>query len=108
MVTAPEPAPTPRPVPAVAPTPAAVVAETPRAAPALAAPAVSSPEKPVEKEAGKPAEAPKELKERVYYHMALYLREQPDAQHAHLAPGERVAIRSILKDTMTDLPAWWR
>ena len=52
--------------------------------------------------------APKELKERVYYHMALYLREQPDAQHAHLAPGERVAIRGILKDTMKDLPAWWR
>ena len=52
--------------------------------------------------------APKELKERVYYHMALYLREAPDAQHAHLAPGERVAIRGILKDTMTDLPVWWR
>ncbi|WP_395751137.1 hypothetical protein [Prosthecobacter sp.] len=52
--------------------------------------------------------APKELKERVYYHMALYLREAPDAQHAHLASAERVAIRSILKDTMTDLPAWWR
>ena len=53
-------------------------------------------------------EAPKELKERVYYHMALYLREMPDAQHAHLAPGERVAIRGILKETMTDLPTWWR
>lgn len=52
--------------------------------------------------------APKELKERIYYHMALYLREMPDAQHAHLAPTERLAIRSILKDTMTDLPAWWR
>lgn len=53
-------------------------------------------------------EAPKDLKERVYYHMALYLRDQPDALHAHLAPGERVAIRSILKETMNDLPAWWR
>jgi len=52
--------------------------------------------------------APKELKERVYYHMALFLREQPDAQHAHLPPPERLAIRSILKETMTDLPAWWR
>lgn len=52
--------------------------------------------------------APKELKERVYYHMALYLREQPDAQHAHIPPAERVAIRSILKDTLTDLPSWWR
>ncbi len=52
--------------------------------------------------------APKELKERVYYHMALYLREQPDAQHSHLASAERLAIRAILKETMTDLPAWWR
>jgi hypothetical protein len=52
--------------------------------------------------------APKELKERVYYHMALYLRETPDAQHAHLAPAERMAIRGILKETMTDLPGWWR
>ena len=40
--------------------------------------------------------------------MALYLREQPDVQHAHLAPGERVAIRSILKVTVMDLPNWWR
>lgn len=52
--------------------------------------------------------APKELKERVYYHMALYLREQPDSQHAHIPPAERLAIRTILKDTMTDLPSWWR
>jgi len=44
----------------------------------------------------------------VYYHMALYLREMPDAQHAHIPPAERLAIRSILKDTMTDLPTWWR
>jgi len=53
-------------------------------------------------------EAPKELKERIYYHMALYLRDQPDAQHAHLPQNERLAIRSILKETMNDLPAWWR
>ncbi len=53
-------------------------------------------------------EAPRELKDRVYYHMALYLRDQPDTQHAHLAPTERTAIRSILKETMTDLPSWWR
>jgi hypothetical protein len=53
-------------------------------------------------------QAPKELKERIYYHMALYLRDQPDAQHAHLAPGERMAVRGILKETMNDLPAWWR
>ncbi|MEZ5387660.1 MAG: hypothetical protein R3F13_19300 [Prosthecobacter sp.] len=53
-------------------------------------------------------EAPKELKERVYYHMALYLRDQPDAQHAHIPQAERLAIRSILKETMSDLPIWWR
>jgi hypothetical protein len=53
-------------------------------------------------------EAPKELKERIYYHMALYLRDQPDALHAHLTQTERLAIRSILKETMNDLPAWWR
>lgn len=53
-------------------------------------------------------EAPKELKERVYYHMALHLRDQPDARHSHLQPGERLIIRGILKETMTDLPPWWR
>lgn len=53
-------------------------------------------------------QAPKELKERIYYHMALYLRDQPDAQHAHLAAAERMAVRGILKETMNDLPAWWR
>lgn len=53
-------------------------------------------------------EAPKEFKERVYYHMALYLRDQPDAQHAHIPQAERLAIRSILKETMNDLPTWWR
>ena len=53
-------------------------------------------------------EAPPELKERVYYHMALYLRDQPDAQHAHIPQAERLAIRAILKETMTDLPSWWR
>lgn len=53
-------------------------------------------------------EAPPELKERVYYHMALYLRDQPDAQHAHIPQAERLAIRTILKETMSDLPSWWR
>lgn len=52
--------------------------------------------------------APRELKDRVYYHMAGYLRDQPDAQHAHIPPAERLAIRSILKETVTDLPSWWR
>ena len=53
-------------------------------------------------------EAPKELKDRVYYHMALYLRDQPDAQHAHIPAAERMAIRTILKETINDLPSWWR
>lgn len=53
-------------------------------------------------------QAPRELKERVYYHLALYLRDQPDAAHGHLPPAERLAIRAILKETMNDLPAWWR
>lgn len=53
-------------------------------------------------------EAPRELKDRVYYHMALYLRDQPDAQHSHIPATERLAIRSILKETMNDLPSWWR
>jgi hypothetical protein len=52
--------------------------------------------------------APKELKDRVYFRMAEFLRDQPDAQHAHLAPTERLAIRAILKETMNDLPSWWR
>lgn len=53
-------------------------------------------------------EAPRELKDRIYFHMASYLRDQPDAQHAHIPPAERRAIRDILKETMPDLPAWWR
>jgi hypothetical protein len=52
--------------------------------------------------------APKELKERVYYHMALYLRDQADPQHSHIPQAERLAIRTILKETMNDLPSWWR
>lgn len=51
--------------------------------------------------------APKELKERVYYRMAEALRDaQPSMPH--LAMEERRAIREILKETMRDLPAWWR
>lgn len=53
--------------------------------------------------------APKELKERVYFRMAEGLRDaQPNPALAHLPVEERRAIREILKETMTDLPAWWR
>ncbi|MBK8094005.1 MAG: hypothetical protein IPK32_19045 [Verrucomicrobiaceae bacterium] len=53
--------------------------------------------------------APKELKDRVYFRMAEGLRDaQPNPALAHLSIEERRAIREILKDTMTDLPAWWR
>ena len=53
--------------------------------------------------------APKELKERVYYRMAEGLRDtNPNPQLAHLPVEERRAIREILKDTLSDLPPWWR
>lgn len=53
--------------------------------------------------------APKELKNRVYFRMAEGLRDtQPNPALAHLPVEERRSIREILKDTMTDLPAWWR
>lgn len=53
--------------------------------------------------------APKELKERVYFRMAEGLRDaQPNPALAHLPVEERRAIREILKETMTDLPSWWR
>jgi hypothetical protein len=51
--------------------------------------------------------APKEIKDRVYYRMAEALRDaQPSMPH--LATDERRVIREILKETMRDLPAWWR
>lgn len=51
--------------------------------------------------------APKEIKDRVYYRMAEALRDgQPSMPH--LAVEERRVIREILKETMRDLPAWWR
>jgi hypothetical protein len=51
--------------------------------------------------------APKEIKDRVYYRMAEALRDaQPSMPH--LALDERRAIREILKETMSDLPSWWR
>ncbi|MFO1439875.1 MAG: hypothetical protein U1F81_16250 [Verrucomicrobiaceae bacterium] len=51
--------------------------------------------------------APKEIKDRVYYRMAEALRDaQPSMPH--LAAEERRVIREILKETLRDLPAWWR
>jgi hypothetical protein len=54
-------------------------------------------------------ELPKSFKDAVYYRMAEGLRpSSPAAQGAHLPVAERLAIRSILKDTQPDLPPWWR
>ncbi len=54
-------------------------------------------------------QTPKELKERIYYRMAEALRDtNPPPTMAHLPVEERRAIREILKDTMNDLPVWWR
>ncbi len=52
---------------------------------------------------------PTELMDRVYYKMAEGLREQnASAIGAHLPPSEKRAIRTILKETLPGLPAWWR
>jgi hypothetical protein len=51
--------------------------------------------------------APKELKDRVYYRMAEALRDAQPSM-SHLATEERRVIREILKETLHDLPAWWR
>ncbi len=53
-----------------------------------------------------------DLKTRMFKYRCSYMlytdtwREAP--KHAHLPAAERLAIRSILKETMTDLPSWWR
>ncbi len=54
-------------------------------------------------------EAPREIKDRVYYQMGLGLREAGVAKEfAHIPVPERLAIRAILKETLPDLPTWWR
>lgn len=54
-------------------------------------------------------EAPKEIKDRVYLHMAQGLKETGTPRDmSHLPVSERLAIRSILKETLPDLPSWWR
>jgi hypothetical protein len=53
--------------------------------------------------------APEWWRDRVYFHMALGLRESgTPPELSHLPVSERLAIRSILKETMDNLPAWWR
>lgn len=54
-------------------------------------------------------EAPKLLKDKVYYEMAQGLKEAGSPKDlSHLPVPERLAIRSILKETLPDLPSWWR
>jgi hypothetical protein len=54
-------------------------------------------------------EAPQYLKDRVYLQMAQGLRETGSPRDlSHLPVSERLAIRTILKQTLPDLPAWWR
>lgn len=52
---------------------------------------------------------PKEFKDRVYYKMAEGLRDQnPSPAYAHIPADEKRAIRTLLKETLPGLPAWWR
>lgn len=52
---------------------------------------------------------PLALKERVYFKMAEGLREQnANPAYAYLPADEKRAIRTIIKETVPDLPSWWR
>lgn len=52
---------------------------------------------------------PTALRERVYFKMAEGLRDQnANPAYAHLPPEEKRTIRTILKETLPGLPAWWR
>ena len=52
---------------------------------------------------------PKDFKDRVYYKMAEGLRDQnPSPAYAHIPADEKRAIRTLLKETLPGLPAWWR
>lgn len=52
---------------------------------------------------------PQMFKDRVYYRMAEALRDANNPKEmAHLGMEEKRAIRQILKETMDDLPVWWR
>lgn len=51
---------------------------------------------------------PREMKLRVYRHLALALSEtQPDKAYGYLPVAEKRVIRAILKATMKDAPAGW-
>lgn len=51
---------------------------------------------------------PDGLKQRIYRRMDKALdTSSPDAEFSYLPPGEKAAIRTILKGTLTDLPADW-
>lgn len=54
-------------------------------------------------------EAPRDIKDKVYLHMAQGLKETGTPRDmSHLPVSERLAIRAILKETLPGLPAWWR
>ena len=54
-------------------------------------------------------EAPRDIKDKVYLHMAQGLKETGTPKDmSHLPVSERLAIRAILKETLPGLPAWWR
>ncbi len=51
---------------------------------------------------------PPAMKQRVYARLREALSaEKPDKEFSYLPPGEKLAIRSILKATLPDLPANW-
>ena len=51
---------------------------------------------------------PPEMKQRVHRRLAEALNTaKPDAEYAFLPDAEKSAIRTILKETISDLPAGW-
>ncbi len=51
---------------------------------------------------------PMVLKQRVYAYLQAALKtEKPEAEYAYLSTSEKTSIRTILKETLTDLPAGW-
>lgn len=51
---------------------------------------------------------PRELKQRIYRHLAIALNEaKPDKAYAYLPLAEKRVIRAILKATMKDAPVGW-
>jgi hypothetical protein len=51
---------------------------------------------------------PLAMKQRIYLRLREALSvERPDKEYAYLPPAEKVAIRTILKGTLPDLPSGW-